>query len=464
MKTIDELQLEVAAQYGEAKALLDTAETEDRDFSDEEKTQHDELVAGIEVKQSRIKRRTHLEDVSRPGRVCPPIPLPMAPRTPDDADEDRADPPGEKRVMVPARAKSVHLRFGDSPELMLSMSHYMRAAAGKFESLRWCENHGIELRIHTEGTNTEGGYAVLEGFNANIIRLVEERGVFRREANIVRMSTDIVNRLRRTSGLDVTYTGEGSAGTDTTMAFDNVVLSVKKAMLVTMITSELSEDAAISIMDALTGEIAYAFANAEDVAGFNGTGASATGGINGVRNSLLGLSATRVNIAGLFVQATGTTWGAVVLADFNSVLGLLPMYAQANAKWYMHQAFWATVAQTLAYAAGGNTTQTIAGGMVDSFLGIPVVKVQVMPAVTSTDTVVALLGDLRQAADFGDRRQLSISVSEHATIGSTNVFESDALAVRATERYDINVHSVGNASATASLRVPGPVVGLLTGV
>jgi hypothetical protein len=36
------------------------------------------------------------------------------------------------------------------------------------------------------------------------------------------------------------------------------------------------------------------------------------------------------------------------------------------------------------------------------------------------------------------------------------------LTLRGTQRYDINVHDVGNASATASLRQPGPIVGLIT--
>ncbi len=60
-----------------------------------------------------------------------------------------------------------------------------------------------------------------------------------------------------------------------------------------------------------------------------------------------------------------------------------------------------------------------------------------------------LFGDMRRAAVFGDRRQLTLAISEHAN------FATDELTFRATERVDINVHDVGDAS------VAGPIVGLI---
>jgi hypothetical protein len=41
-------------------------------------------------------------------------------------------------------------------------------------------------------------------------------------------------------------------------------------------------------------------------------------------------------------------------------------------------------------------------------------------------------------------------------------FESDLERDQGTERFDINVHDVGNQSATAALRKAGPVIALLT--
>jgi hypothetical protein len=41
-------------------------------------------------------------------------------------------------------------------------------------------------------------------------------------------------------------------------------------------------------------------------------------------------------------------------------------------------------------------------------------------------------------------------------------FEEDLMAIKGTERFDINVHDVGNASSSAGARKAGPIVGLIT--
>ena len=43
-----------------------------------------------------------------------------------------------------------------------------------------------------------------------------------------------------------------------------------------------------------------------------------------------------------------------------------------------------------------------------------------------------------------------------------SAFEQDEIVIRGTERFDVVVHDVGNQSATAASRVPGPIVGLIT--
>jgi HK97 family phage major capsid protein len=91
------------------------------------------------------------------------------------------------------------------------------------------------------------------------------------------------------------------------------------------------------------------------------------------------------------------------------------------------------------------------------FLGFPVEFSQVMPTATAATTVFALLGDFSLAASFGDRQQNIISFSEHASVGGQSVFERNEVAVRAVERFDINVHDVGDGTT------PGPVVAVATG-
>jgi len=173
------------------------------------------------------------------------------------------------------------------------------------------------------------------------------------------------------------------------------------------------------------------------------------------------------NIAGLVV-ATGTgyatDYSSVVLGDFNKTKAKLPKYARDNdAAWYCNQAFYDGVMEKLLVAAGGVTVAQIQMGSNQGvygdeprFLGFPVRTVQKMPANSAVSQVACYFGSLRLAALYGDRRQNTIAMSEHAG------FAQDELQIRGTTRFDINVHDVGNASATASARVPGPIVALIT--
>jgi HK97 family phage major capsid protein len=256
--------------------------------------------------------------------------------------------------------------------------------------------------------------------------------------------------------------GEGAATTESNKTWGNVTLTAKKLAALARITNELNEDSIINVADDLASEIAYAFSNSEDEAGFNGTGTSTYGGIVGVRQQLKGLSGTIANIAGLVVAA-GNNYSEITLANFNTVISRLPQYADTpNAKWYMHKSFFHEVADRLSYAAGGTTVAEIGAKTSRLFLGYPVQFAQVLPKVEANDQVCALFGDLTLAAAFGDRRQTSIAFSESATVGGESVFERDQIAVRGSERVDISVHDVGNANADATLRVPGPIVGLIT--
>jgi hypothetical protein len=79
-----------------------------------------------------------------------------------------------------------------------------------------------------------------------------------------------------------------------------------------------------------------------------------------------------------------------------------------------------------------------------------------MPAADVNSQIACTLGAHDLAASFGDRQQDSIAFSDSATIGGESVFERNQIAIRGTERFDINVHDVGTATAA------GPVVGLIS--
>lgn len=331
---------------------------------------------------------------------------------------------------------------------------WIAAASGKRWALKRCEQldipvaksaDDVETKGHSEGVNSAGGFLVPEEFNNALIDLRLDYGVFRANANIVPMMRDVVRRPRKTTDLTAYFVGEKNAGTESTAGFDSITLTARKLMVLTTASNELVEDAAINIGDFVAGNIAYQFAKKEDDCGFNGTGTSTYGGIVG--------AVTNIGSAGVTTQASGTTWAAITLADCTKCIGSVHDSAR-NLAWYCHKAFWGQVLLRLTSASGGVTfTEAQDRRPMPMFMGFPVYFTNVLPATTAGTTVSAFFGDLAMAADFGDRRETSIAVSDSAL----NTFEQDEIAIRGSERFDINVHSVGDSSTA------GPLVALKTG-
>lgn len=327
---------------------------------------------------------------------------------------------------------------------------------GNERAAKYCADNNILLRAQNETVNEKGGFLVPEEFGNDLIDLREQYGVFRRNAKVVPMMSDTRSDPRRTGGLTAYFVGESEAITVSEKNWDRVQLTAKKLSVLARYTSEVNEDSVISMADDLAGEIAYAFANKEDECGFNGDGTSTYGGIVGVREKLKGLSGTIANIAGLQV-GTGNAYSELTLADFEGVVGLLPQYADTPmAKWFVHRSFYYNVMVKVMLASGGVTAAEIEGARNQRFLGYGVEFTQVMPKAEANSQVCALFGDLSKAACFGSRRDTTLALSEHSR------FANDEIEIRGTERFDINVHDVGNATATAADKQPGPIVGLIT--
>jgi HK97 family phage major capsid protein len=389
-------------------------------------------------------------------------------KKPNNALEPEAEKAGEhgkKAFVVPAAARRGAKvsafksdEYGTADVKAYRFGQFAAASLFKSEKAReFCKEHGIAVKAHSEGSLTAGGYLVPEEFEADLIDLREQYGVFRQHAKMVPMASDTKSRPRCTGGLTPYFVGENTAITESTKSWDRVSLTAKKLAVLTKISSELNEDSVIDLGNDLAQEISYAFAEKEDQCGFNGDGTSTYGGIVGVRAAFLNLSATRANIAGLVV-GTGNAYSELTLADFEAVVGRLPQYADTpNARWFCHRSFYWNVMIKLMLASGGVTEAEVSRqGRMVPFLGYPVVFSQIMPSVEANDQVCAVFGDLAKAADFGDRRQTTLATSEHLN------FAEDEIAIRGTERFDINVHDVGNADGTAANRVPGPVVALAT--
>jgi HK97 family phage major capsid protein len=388
--------------------------------------------------------------------------------------------PTMKRVFARPR-RHAGLVFSDDPhgwradEKAFGFGMFALATARNAGASKWLNEHGIEhrwvkasgdadlvLKAMTEGVNTAGGYLVPEEFDADVIALMVEYGTFRRNAQVRRMTRDTVTRPRRTSGVTAYFVGENTAPTESTKGWDQIRLTAKKVAVLTKASSELNEDAIIDLGNDLAREIAYACAMKEDQCGFLGDGTSTYGGILGV---IPGFQKTVTDAGGTWttdahkiynpsiVCAAGNAFSEVTMANLLSVVGTrLTVPLAGRLAWYCNPTFYWEVLARLVLASGGVlATEVVEGRLRQMFLGYPVEFVEVMISQEANSGCPLLYGDLASAATFGDRREVTIAMSEHLN------FAEDELAFRGTERFDISVHDLGTANSSAASRVKAPL-------
>jgi HK97 family phage major capsid protein len=235
------------------------------------------------------------------------------------------------------------------------------------------------------------------------------------------------------------YVGEGATITASDVTLGSIKLDPKKLATLTVFSSEVDEDAAMSIAEMLARSVAQSFAIAEDQAGFLGDGTSTYGGITGL--------ITALNAGSHYTATSRQTFGALTMADFESIIGQAKEWAGYSPKWYISKAGWASSMQRLANAVGGNDNMSIANGTPASFLGYPVVWSQVLESrlTGTTGGTFCFFGDLRQGTYLGSRRDVRLALD------SSRYFEQDSIALRATQRYDIRVHDVGTSTASGGI-------------
>lgn len=460
MKTLKELLEERGKLKGASDAILETARSESRDLTDDEHTKFDQTMDAVEAMKPTIDRLCRHERITEDmtgttlDRIPRDAPTSQAVAT---ADDDPAPMQRDySRIVIPSRAYRVqrlrNFTGPDAEQRAFAFGMWALAALRRNRAaLEWCMKHEdiIEKRALTEGTDTAGGYLVPQIALPTIIDLRETYGVFRRESKVVAMGSDSITISRRTGGLTAYAVGEGDTITESDKTWNRIQLVAHKWATLTRWSSELDQDAIISIADDLAGEIAYAFSNKEDEAGFNGDGTSTYHGAWGAMVRIDDGNHT----ASIYDAASGNTaFSTLDLVDFEGACGTLPQYAEANAKWFVSKAgFWASMAR-LADAAGGNTRDDIAGGAHRQFLGYPVVFSQVLNSTLTAQasTVLCLFGDLRMATTFGDRRGVAIKIDE------SKYFDTDEIAIRGTTRFDVNCHDLGDTSSA------GPLIGLKT--
>lgn len=351
----------------------------------------------------------------------------------------------------------------ETPEEAAAVGAYVRAKAmghhdydRKAQDMEILEHYGAKTAISSQ--NSDGGSLIQDVFQATLIDIRETFGGVTSLATNRAMNGPVEVHPRQTGDLTVYTPGEGQAITESKLGFDTVRLEAKKRATLSKVSSELLNDAAVSIADTISRNIAWSFEKDLENAFVNGDGTSAYFGVMGLRAKLKGLSGTIANIAGLHV-GTGNTYAELKLSDFEKTQALLPELESQSGEpvWLMHPRFFRGVVIPLLNTVNGATKTEVNGKTLAACIGAPVVFSNAMPRTEANSQVCAMYGWFDLAAMIG-----RVNGSMEIATSTEAYFAEDVWAIRGIHRAAITVHDVGNASATESEREPGPVVGLIT--
>ncbi len=468
MFNLTQLQEQRAHKALSCKEIIDRAEKAEggaRPTTAEENTLFDRLTEEIGNLDGQIASvQAHLRRSEASQKLIEDLEKPRGPSAkPAEPANNGSSVEIKSLVRVPANArrtgmlKAFTLKPGETNEErdMRAYRAGLWARANLFGDERArdkCLTLGIRNAMSTT-SNPDGGFLVPDEMSQAIIDLREQYGVFRRNCRVWPMGSDTLLIPRRAGGVTVGPLAENpsSGPSSSTPTFNMVQLVAKKCGGLSILSSEIAEDAVIDIADWIASEWAYAFALFEDQCGFLGDGTSAYLGIRGLGNLLT--EANVATYAGAVTVATAThnLFTEIDVTDLAKLMAACPQYAKMNAKFYCSSVCNELVFGRLKASAGGNNVQTLQGSIGENYLGYPIVISQVLPAGAATDyDAVPMLyfGDLAKAASMGDRRQVRVFPSQH------RYMELDQIGILATERFDIVCHDLGDGTT------PGPIVAL----
>lgn len=327
--------------------------------------------------------------------------------------------------------------------------HFLLASIfGNEKSQTWCDKRGVTMtKATSEGIGSAGGFLVPEELENAILDIRDSYGAFRRRACVWPMGSDSSLFPRRIGTAQAFFFGENTssaAGASTTTNMDAVKLTAKKLGSLVLLSNELNEDSIHAMVDYVANEIAWAMAAKEDDCAFNGDGSSTYGGMRGI-----GTLANDGFHAKAKVTASNDAFASLTIADMAGLVGAVRASAIPRAAWFMSVYGFAQTAIRLASSGGYLYTGQLDDIATPFFDGFPVIFTQKLPSAASATTGQAMMafGDMYAAAVLGQRRGLTIAVSDQRYL------DTDQIGILVTERFDAVVHDLGDNSNAGSLSV-----------
>ena len=423
MKSSKAFREEIHDLLVQAQALGELAKSEERELSEEESQSLDGILAqvgndGLDGEEksglwSKVAQAEKLEKIANDLKAAPAAEAGVV-----------AKP---KVFATPARHVGRLKAFKSAEDAYDCGLWFKGYVLGDEDCKSKARDRGI-MAAQTEGTNSAGGFVVPDILSDAIINVRETVGVTPQVVRRVPMSSDSLDIPKRSSGQTVYYPGENSAITASDKVYAQIALTAVKRAVMTQVSNELIADAIIPVMDDVAQEAGHALAFQLDNELINGDGSGSYGSVTGL---VSGVAAGNT----VTLSSGNTAFTDITLADLHTMVSKVgdKFFQESQMAFIMLRSTFAEVVQKLAYAAGGNTVDSITGGQRPALFGYPIYFTDHMPASAASKFAV-FFGNFSQAAVMGDRQGVEVAVS--ADYG----FNLDVMTVRLTSRYDLNIH------------------------
>lgn len=314
MKTVQQLRQERQKLIADARAMLDKAEQEKRDLSDEESTQYDGLLAQADTLLTKINREERLQGLEAEMRS--PANGGLRP-VPADAANIGMNSREVQRYSVLKALNALVTGNWRGAEFEREASEAVAKRLGREPQGVFMPYDVLSKRDLTVGTNSAGGYTVsTDLLSGSFIEMLRNSLVLNR-AGATTLAGLVGNIAipRQTGGATAYWVAESGAPTESAQAFDQIAMTPKTVGAFSDISRKLLLQSSIDVENFVQRDLATTIALAIDLAGLHGTGSS---------NQPTGIAAT----SGIGSVVGGTNGAA---PDWDDLVDLETALATANA-------------------------------------------------------------------------------------------------------------------------------------
>ena len=407
MKQIHEINARLESIADELQALSDLSQENELDQNQIELVNElDAEFKSLEEKRMSLQAVQDKLDAAKAAKAIPETSSIVEPAQIEDSVK-------EDKQVIPARVKNQRVKHFASAEDAYISGMYLAALGGNARAKEF-------LAAQSIGTDSLGGFTVPDPLSDALINLIEDRGTARQKSQRIVMSADTWSVPKVAGQATIYYPNEAASITDSSVSFSQVQLTAKKLAALVKMSTEVTEDSILDMLSVVVDSIAYSIALEEDKNLFNGV----SGGVN--TSGIAGdASVDDTNVASV---------SALALTDLTACSSGIgnPIIGAVN-EWYMSPVVFHGAVRDLLNAAGNNSMRELEEGQRPTLLGYPVNLVSCLPSAPASGELVAVFGDLRLGAYFGDRRALNFKTLNELYM------EQDQIGVVATERIDIKV-------------------------